>query len=340
MKKTFIFLGLISALLLGLFLSRDTDDKSSYEKYIVQRKNITYLKNLNGYIESDRNIEISSSVTGFLQVVHYQKNDNVEKGDVLFEVDDSKEHKLLSELRLNEKKTVDLIHKLDKEYADAIELLGIGGTSAIETKEILFRLQQAQLDLQILHSQIERAEINIEKYKITSPFSGIVATINISQSELVKSGQVLSTMADTSRKKIKTYIDEFDGGSIQEGLKVRIIPMKDDQVIYRGKVSSIATFFESSQGLKKLEATIVPIDSLDNLKIGQNVRLEVLIAQADNVPVIDRKYLFSKEQNHYVKKLIDGEVSKVPVQVGIKNAHEVEIIGGLQVGDTLVLDSV
>jgi len=115
--------------------------------------------------------------------------------------------------------------------------------------------------------------------------------------------------------------------------------MKNNQLEYRGKVSSIATFFESSQGLKKLEVTIVPIDSLDNLKIGQNVRLEVLIAQADNVPVIERKYLFSKEQKHYVKKLLDGEVLTIPVQIGIQNALEVEIIHGLKVADTVVVDS-
>jgi len=203
MKRIFIFLGLISLLLLSFFLSVDVGNKPSYEKYIVQRKNIAYLKNFNGYIESDRNIEISSPVAGVLQVVNYQKNDNVGKGEVLFEIDDSQEKNLLSELRLNEKKTVDLIRKLREEHADALELLAIGGISEIDVREILFSLEQAQLDLQILHSQIERTEANIEKYKITSAFSGVMATVNVSQSELVRSGQVLGSMADTSRKKSK-----------------------------------------------------------------------------------------------------------------------------------------
>jgi hypothetical protein len=113
--------------------------------------------------------------------------------------------------------------------------------------------------------------------------------------------------------------------------------MENSEREYAGVVSSIATFFESSKGLKKLEVTILPVDGLDNLKIGQNLRLEVLLAQASDVPVIEKKYLVSKSQKFYVKKLVDNDVLTIPIQVGIQNAYEVEILQGLEVGDTVVL---
>jgi RND family efflux transporter MFP subunit len=317
----------------------EAGNKPSYEKYRVQKKNITYLKNFNGYVESDQSIEISSPVTGRLKVVNFHKNDHIEKGEVIFEIDDSQEKNSLSELQLNEKKTLNLIEKLRTEHSNALDLLAMGGISEIDTREILFNLEQAQLDVEILRGQIERAETNIEKYKITSAFSGVVASIDANESEFIKFGQVLASITDISRKKIKTHIDEFDGASIREGLRVRIIPMENGERQYAGVVSSIATFFESSKGLKKLEVTILPVDvdGLDNLKIGQNLRLEVLLAQANDVPVIEKKYLVSKSQKFYVKKLVDNEVLTIPIQVGIQNAHEVEIIQGLEVGDTVVL---
>ncbi len=337
MKKTLVLL-IISAMIVSYFSLSRSDKKSNFQIFIVERKNIAQLKNFNGNIQSDFNVQISSSVNGRLKTAFYRKSDQVVQGDILFDIDSSEQTNLLSELLLNEEKAERLINRLHTEYLNAREMLAVGGISEVSMEDISFELKQAKSDLGIIHKQIERAEVTIEKYSIVAPFSGVIASIDVNESEFVRSGQVLGSITDTSRKKVRTYIDEFDGDFIKEGQKVRILSMEKNERIYIGQVSSVASIFESAQGLKKLEVTIMPEDDLKDLKIGQNVRLEVLVAEAADVPVIDRTLLFSELGEFYVKKLVDSQIVKVPVKLGVQNAYEVEITQGLKVGDRVILN--
>ena len=337
MKKTLVLL-IISAMIVSYFSLSRSDKQSNFQIFIVERKDIAQLKNFNGNIHSDKHVQISSSVNGRLITAFYRKSDQVEQGDILFEVDSREQINSLSELLLKEEKAKRLINRLQDEYVNAKEMLIVGGIAEATTEEILFKLEQAKSDLGIIHEQIDRTESLIENYNIVAPFSGVIASVDVSESEFVRSGQVLGSITDTSRKKVKTYIDEFDGDFIKHGQKVRILSMEKNERTYLGRVSSVANFFESTEGLKKLEVTIMPENSLDDLKIGQNVRLEVLVAEANNVPVIERTLLLSQSDKFYVNKLIDNQLVKVPVQLGVQNAYEVEITQGLNIGDKVVLN--
>lgn len=336
-KKTFVLL-IISAMIVSYFLLSGQDKQSNFQIFIVEKKDIAQLKNFNGNIQSDFNIQISSSVNGRLKAAFYRKSDQVMQGDILFDIDSSEQTNLLSELFLNEEKAKRLISRLQTEYIDAREMLAVGGIAEASIEEVSFKLKQARSDLGIIHKQIERAEVTIENYSIVAPFSGVIASIDVNESEFVRSGQVLGSITDISKKKIKTYIDEFDGDFIKQGQRVRILSMEKNERTYLGRVSSVSSIFESAEGLKKLEVIIMPEDGLDDLKIGQNVRLEVLVAEATDVPVIERTLLFSQSGEFYVKKLVDSQIVEVPVKLGVQNAYEVEITQGLKVGDRVILN--
>ncbi|MBO5136726.1 MAG: efflux RND transporter periplasmic adaptor subunit [Clostridia bacterium] len=189
---------------------------------------------------------------------------------------------------------------------------------------------------------------NLEDYNITAPISGTVITKNVEKGDKIDNSNVstvLMVVADMSKMKFTISVDELDIGRITIGQDVRITADALPDDVFMGYVSKIAAEGTvSGQGVTTFDVEIV-IDEPGELKSGMNVNANIIISETKNVLIIPEEALNGAKNKKATVYVAKGKVSKDAVfpddfverevEYGNSNGELVEIISGLQEGETV-----
>ncbi|MBO5506007.1 MAG: efflux RND transporter periplasmic adaptor subunit, partial [Clostridia bacterium] len=189
---------------------------------------------------------------------------------------------------------------------------------------------------------------NLEDYNITAPISGTVITKNVEKGDKIdnyNASTVLMVVADMSKMKFTISVDELDIGRITIGQDVRITADALPDDVFMGYVSKIAAEGTvSGQGVTTFDVEIV-IEEPGELKSGMNVNANIIISETKNVLIIPEEALNGAKDGKATVYVAKGKVGKDAVfpddfverevEYGNSNGELVEIISGLQEGETV-----
>ena len=203
-------------------------------------------------------------------------------------------------------------------------------------------LRNAQLSLENRYDQLE-------DYTVTSPIQGTIIDKNYNAGENAEGNQVLCTIYDLSYLTMTLSVDELDIASIAVGQNVSVTADAVEGKTYEGVVTKVSVAGTSSGSATTYPVTI-RIDDTDGLLPGMNVDAVITLNSAEDVLAIPSAALnrgntvlvtadSPSAANGTVSEITgtDGEeYYSVPVEVGTSDSSYLEIISGLQEGDTVV----
>ena len=202
-------------------------------------------------------------------------------------------------------------------------------------------LRNAELSLESRYDQLDN-------YTITSPISGTVIDKNYNAGENIETGQTLCSIYDLSYLTLTLNVDELDISNIQVGQQVLITAEAVEGRTYTGVVTKVSVAGTSSSGTTTYPGTI-RIDETDGLLPGMNVDATITLDSAGGVLAIPSAALnrgntvlvtadSPSAANGTLMEGIGGDGEQyysVPVEVGVSDDSYIEIISGLQEGDTV-----
>ncbi len=202
-------------------------------------------------------------------------------------------------------------------------------------------LRNAELSLESRYDQLDN-------YTITSPISGTVIDKNYNAGENIETGQTLCSIYDLSYLTLTLNVDELDISNIQVGQQVLITAEAVEGRTYTGVVTKVSVAGTSSSGTTTYPVTI-RIDETDGLLPGMNVDATITLDSAGGVLAIPSAALnrgntvlvtadSPSAANGTLMEGIGGDSEQyysVPVEVGVSDDSYIEIISGLQEGDTV-----
>jgi RND family efflux transporter MFP subunit len=199
-------------------------------------------------------------------------------------------------------------------------------------REIDFEM--ARVGIEQAEAAVEMANLQLDEATIEAPFDGIIAELYITEGSSVgPSAPVAMEVSDVVEMPVG--IEEARIGQIQTGqraaLRVEAYPDQD----FPAEVSSISPIADKSSHTFKV--TITPIDENRQLRSGMFANLSVLVDEKQNtllVPV-DAVTEVGGQPAVYVVK--DNIAQLRPVGVGLSNDGQVEILSGVEEGDTVVI---
>lgn len=224
----------------------------------------------------------------------------------------------------------------------------------IELKKAQLRLKQvkaqgadslsidlAELDIDSLQVQIEKLRSKIEKTKILSPINGIVTFVAEKKAgDVINAYEPIVQVADTAKLQLvytATTADELS--DTKNGMKTEILT---EGKVIKGKV--VQTPMEVPR--EKLEenpdlyqrSIFIDVEKLPKeIQVGTSVDFEIITSQKDHVLIIPKSALRNLAGRHYVQ-ILDGQSKReTDIEKGIVSATEVEVISGLEEGDTVIL---
>ncbi len=202
-----------------------------------------------GVLEAQE-VELASILSGKVLQVLVEEGDEVKEGDTLLVIDTEplrlereRLEKTLKELELGIKQAEEAVNQaragyqvVKKNYQRMKNLYQKGITTPsqldeIETKYKVSRAQLRQAELgresllakkETLLAGIRQLDWQISQGTITSPGSGKIIEKMVEPGEVVRTGQVVLTLADLSKMTLKIYLAEPELGRVKLGDKMEV----------------------------------------------------------------------------------------------------------------------
>ncbi|MFM6956926.1 MAG: efflux RND transporter periplasmic adaptor subunit [Ignavibacteria bacterium] len=334
MKKILIPAGIIAflAIIIGIL----EFNKSKAEQVIVKQTfvqnaipvtvaqaEITELRNaltLVGTIMAGSDVNIVTEAGGRILKLYANPGQFKSAGSVIAEID--------SELRrasvMNAQAAYDKA-KIDYERMEKMFKEGVMNA---------MQMDQARYGFQAAEAQLIMSKRQLRDTKVTTPISGIINAKMVDQGATVGMNAVIANIVDISSLKVKVNVSEKDAFALKTGDKVLITTDVYPGIEFPGSVMSIAP--------KADEAHTYPIEiRMSNskehpLKAGMFGKVSFTTIEKSDALIIPRSALIGSIKNPKVFVVLDGKAELREVQTGADAGTKLEILSGLQAGESIV----
>jgi len=174
---------------------------------------------------------------------------------------------------------------------------------------------------------------------LLAPFSGTVSSLDYDESTVSEDAETLVvTMSPDKSMSVTINVDESDIMSLELGQRAQISIDSVGDDIFVGELTEINRTATSSSGVTRYTA-VVTLDKSEAMLSGMTASVVIRISGVDNAVIIPVEALHQTSSSSYVYTEYDGDMDEfggmVEVLTGISNSSYVEIISGLNEGDTV-----
>lgn len=178
--------------------------------------------------------------------------------------------------------------------------------------------------------------------KITSPITGIVTSVSISEEETAVQNQAVMTIAASSDLQVRFTVNESQISQIKTGQRA-IITGAGFQSAYEGTVTSISSEAKQQYHTTGTETVVEVLVRIQNpkgdIKPGFSAKAKIITEESTNVLVAPYEAVRADEDGaEYVFVLQGSKAVKKPVVTRKEFESGFEVLSGLQEQDTIILN--
>jgi HlyD family secretion protein len=201
-------------------------------------------------------------------------------------------------------------------------------------------LIMAQVAVDQARASLELAQLQMEGATITAPFDGTVAFVGAEIDEQVAPGAPMIILLDTSGFYVEVSVDEIDVGQVEIGQEVRITLDAYPDEELPGHVDYISPGATEDLGAVSYRVRVcLDLASLPP-RSGMTANITIVTERRDNVLLVPSRTISVDRDSglFYVDRLVDGDIERVEIEIGIQDATYSEVLRGLEEGDEVVIN--
>lgn len=330
---------------------------------------------LSGQTVADANIPLAPKYTGRVTEVRAKLGDTVEAGDVLMMQDtgdldisiaenaaatgaaradarearasyDANYIKARNDLELEQSKyernqylysigaiSQDTLDSVKQEYLAskaAFDVLAdqVEGGSAASVESKAYTAEKSAHATDALRRQRE------DMY-LRAPRAGVIGYRNVEAGEIVSAGTKVFSLVDNSHLNVDCTLAESDAAILKPGMDVQVTvdALGED---YAGKIVYVSPAMDDTSKTYQVRIELETDD--DAMKAGLFARTAIDILQRRATLCVPKEALLSRNGRQTLFVVgEDGKVESRDIKVGLMNDAEVEILDGIEPGDTVVV---
>jgi len=206
-------------------------------------------------------------------------------------------------------------------------------------------VSRAEVALESARHNLEKTLDLKDKLTLKAPIGGTVTETYAKAGEQRSSVNYLSApvvqITDLSRLELEADVDEIDISLVSLGqratLEIDAAPGQE----FEGKVSYISPLSVVEAGLVLYRVKIefsVPAEA--GIRAGMTATANIMVDERHDVLILNDRAIKrgSGGQPQVLVELPDGTIETRPVEIGISNGMETEILGGLEEGDRVIIE--
>ena len=317
--------------------------------------------NATGYVVAQRKAAVASKATGRLVWLGVEEGSRVKKDEVIARLEDldvraTREQTAASVMvaKANLEQGMAELRDAQNAVKRSQDLLKQGFVSQSSNDIALARLDKANASISSLEAAIAAAQatlrganVAVDQTLIRAPFDGVVLTksanigdvITPFSSALDSKGAVVS-IADMSTLEVEADVSESSFFKVKVGQPVEIqLDALPDQR-FRGIVARTVPTVDRSKATVMTKIRIVEPDTRVLPEMSAKVSFlsqEVVEADRKPRPAVNPAAVVTRDGRNVMFVVRGDKVAQIPVQTGAKLGDLIEVLGGAQAGDKVVL---
>jgi membrane fusion protein, multidrug efflux system len=293
---------------------------------VVKTLNGTSELQYSGTIEASQTIPLTFQTTGLVEKVYVDEGDEVKKGQLLATVDKSDLQNIFDAALSKYKQAKDAYDRLKTVHKQ-------GSLPEIKWVEMVTNLEQAK-------SSMELSKNNLDKCNMRAPENGVIGQRNIEPGQAsigVSSSPIELVIIETVM--VKVSVPENEISKIKKGIKAnfRVSALNDKQ--FDGIVTNISPVADAISRTYNVKITVK--NSGLELMPGMVCDVKLNLKSEKEIVIIPYNAITTDEHGKpfvFVVSTNNKTVKKHEITTGNYHESGIEVIGGLNIGETIVVE--
>jgi RND family efflux transporter MFP subunit len=344
----------------------------------IKRGDLPLRLNISATAEVWEKAVVKAEVSGTVKEIRFRVGDWVKKNQILVKLDDEEKkldvdqreaEKLKSYSEYLVKESTDMtettemsekdkaeLKSLQEKFKQAVKDIDRGkisqkafeGISDTYQEALIFsgslrdEIRRAQEGLSTAIIALKRAQLNLERCSIRSPFQGKIADLMISKGEKMGIGQELFKVVNLKSLYLKGFALESEISKLKVGTKVRVRFDSFPKEVFYGELQSISPEIDPTQ---KTINIVVTVNNEENRFLpGMHAEIDIEHEVLENVMKVPQSAVIPRQGRYLVFVVRDlkgttGTAYWEYVEIGNQNDEEIEIkSGAIKEGDLVLVD--
>lgn len=276
----------------------------------------------NGTVIAGEFVELHPEVSGRLTYLNVPEGAHVQQGTVIARINDADLQAQLNKTRVS----LDMAIKTEERLR---KLLSVNGVNQADYDVALNAVNGYKADMAYTQSLIDKTVLK-------APFSGVVGLRQVSPGAYVSPASIIVTIQQLDKIKIDFTLPEEYSSLVKKGNSVDVMVDTRTQAIKKAVI--IATEPQVNQSTRNLKVRAVLQDS----KVNPGAYVKVLISSNKDQKsiLVPTNAIIPDDKNKILVLVKNGLALFVNVETGRREANNIEITKGVQVGDSVVVTGV
>ncbi|HPF74684.1 MAG: efflux RND transporter periplasmic adaptor subunit [Lysobacteraceae bacterium] len=273
-----------------------------------------------GNLRANESVTIRPEIAGRIEKIQFDEGQQVKAGDPLFTLDAALIRADLNEANAN---------------------LALSQRSFDRAEDLIDRKLIAQSDYDSARSKLSvdrakqaSARTRLDKSVIRAPFSGVVGLRQVSVGEYASVGQALVDVVSIDPIKLEFAVPEQYLSRVKVGQAVNVRADAFPGERFVGEVYAVAPQIDLTTRSLTVRARVPNADG--KLRPGQFSSVSLVLDRIPDAMMIPEQSLWPLGDKQFVYRVVDGKAEQVEVRTGQRQPGMVQILSGLNAGDTVI----
>jgi len=197
-------------------------------------------------------------------------------------------------------------------------------------------LDEARANLDILRARRQQEQVALDKTMIRAPFAALAGLRQVSPGAYVNKGDDIVRLDALGNLKLEVPVPETTLPLVRIGLPITLTVDALPGQTFSGKVHAIDPVVDPVSRNVRVRARIA--NPAGNLKPGMFARATADLGGKTSAILLPEQVIVPRPDGNYVFLAVNGKAELRKVTLGKRDPGRVEIVSGVQAGDTVVLD--
>lgn len=197
-------------------------------------------------------------------------------------------------------------------------------------------LDEARANLDILHARLRQEQVALDKTMLRAPFAAQVGLRQVSPGAYVSKGDDIVRLDALGNLKLEVPVPETYLTLVRIGLPITLTIDALPGQSFSGKVHAIDPVVDPVSRNVRVRARIA--NPKGQLKPGMFARAVADLGGKTHAILLPEQVIVPRPDGNYVFLAVNGKAELRKVVLGKREPGRVEIVSGVAVGDTVILD--
>ncbi len=335
-KKKYLYWGLVVAFIVLLAIPKisfDSNEAAASQNFrnsaveaevlVVKESQLAEKLYLNASLMGDEEIDLRPEAAGKVININFNEGQKVKQGALLVKINDADLQAELARVK-SQRKLAE-----DKEFRSK-QLLD---QELISQEE--YDIIKNDLNTKIAEEELLKARI--DKTEIRAPFDGVVGLRWVSEGSYINSSVSVAVLTKTNPIKIDFALPIKHAGKVKVGDIVKVtVPNSEKE--YSAEIYAIDPKVDPATRTLKVRAKAK--NSSGDLLPGSYAEIELVLDENSNAVSVPTESVVPDISGEIVYLYKNGKAAPSPVQTGLRTNTEVQIIRGVNPGDTVITSAI